>query len=103
MLALGIAIALTLGLSAVCSLMEAFILSTTVSEVESLKKRHQRAGGMLERFKTGIDETSSAILTLNTIANTLGASIVGVLAGSQFSGHPSEKMLLGIVTGGMVC
>jgi len=37
-------------------------------------------GNMLERFKTEIEETSSAILALNTIANTCGATFVGGLA-----------------------
>lgn len=102
MVALIVAIALTLGVSAFCSLLEAFILSTSVSEVESLKRRHPHLGAMLERFKTGIDETSAAILTLNTVANTLGASIVGVLAGHEFDGTPNQRLALGLVTGGMV-
>ena len=75
--ALLAAIAFTLGVSAFCSLLEAFVLSTTTVEVETLKQRHKRMGLMLEKFKTDIEETSSAILALNTIANTCGATFVG--------------------------
>lgn len=82
MTALVITIFLTLSTSAVCSLLEAFILSTTAADVEGLKKRHPVQGTMLERFKEGLDETSSAILTLNTIANTAGATVVGALNGT---------------------
>lgn len=96
-----IAIGFTLGVSAFCSLLEAFILSTTISEIEGLKKEHPKLGILLERFKVGIDETSSAILTLNTIANTAGATIVGVLAGqvleSKWLGFLSAGMVLGIL------
>ncbi|MFO7726676.1 MAG: hemolysin family protein [Oceanipulchritudo sp.] len=95
------AIGFTLGVSAFCSLLEAFILSTTMSEIEGLKKDHPKIGLLLERFKVGIDETSSAILTLNTIANTAGATIVGVLAGqvleSKWLGFLSAGMVLGIL------
>jgi CBS domain containing-hemolysin-like protein len=97
MAGLIIAIVLTLGVSAICSLLEAFILSTTMAEIEGLKKSHAKAGKLLETFKVGIDETSSAILTLNTIANTAGATIVGALAARVL-----ESTSLGFLSGGMV-
>ena len=78
--ALIIAFSFTLGVSAFCSLLEAFILSTTTVEIEELKKNRPQMGKMLETFKTEIEETSSAILALNTIANTCGATFVGGLA-----------------------
>jgi CBS domain containing-hemolysin-like protein len=74
------AIAFTIGISALCSVLEAMILSTTTAEIESLKKSHPRRGQKLEKYKLGLEETSSAILSLNTIANTLGATMVGGLA-----------------------
>lgn len=79
MTSLVTAIVLTLGTSAVCSLLEAFILSTTVAEIEALKRSHPGRGRLLQRFKEEIDESSSSILTLNTIANTAGAIVVGSL------------------------
>ncbi len=71
---------LTIVVSALCSLLEAMILSTTTAEIESLKNRHRARGKMLEHFKVDIEETSSAILSLNTIANTAGAVVSGGLA-----------------------
>jgi CBS domain containing-hemolysin-like protein len=97
MTALSIAIILTLGVSAFCSLLEAFILSVSMAEIEALKQDHPGPGRLLERFKAEIDETSSAILTLNTIANTAGATIVGALAAGVFA-----SAAVGWVSGGMV-
>jgi CBS domain containing-hemolysin-like protein len=77
-------------------MMEAMILSTTVADVESLKKRLPKRGLVLEKLKTEIGETISAILTLNTIANTLGATIVGGLAAKLFG-----SVWLAWVSGGL--
>jgi CBS domain containing-hemolysin-like protein len=76
---LVLVIVLTLGISFVCSLFEALVLSTTVAEIEALKKSRPRVGQTLEIIKSQIDETISAILTLNTIANSLGSVLIGVL------------------------
>ena len=75
-----LAIIFTIGISAICSILEAMILSTTTAELESLKKKYPKRGLKLEHYKIELEETSSAILSLNTIANTLGATIVGGLA-----------------------
>lgn len=80
MIELVIAVSITLGISAFCSLLEALLLSVSVSEIEGLKKVAPKRGKMLEAFKKDIEATSSAILSLNTIANTLGATITGGLA-----------------------
>jgi CBS domain containing-hemolysin-like protein len=74
-----LAIAVTLGISFVCSLLEALVLSTTVAEIESLKKTRPRRGQLLEIIKHEIDGTISAILTLNTMANGLGSVVIGAL------------------------
>ncbi|MCU0791320.1 MAG: hemolysin family protein [Opitutaceae bacterium] len=96
MLSLLIAILLTCGVSFICSLWEAMILSTTVGEIESLKNLRPKRGVVLERLKTRLEDTSSAILTLNTIANTLGSVIVGGLATKLFG-----NAVLGVVSAGM--
>ncbi len=90
---LVIAVSLTLLLSGLCSILEAMILSTTTAEIEALKQSHPRRGMMLDRFKTDIEETTSAILSLNTIANTLGATLVGGLA-AQLFGEGSHISLI---------
>lgn len=91
-----LAVAFTIGVSFACSLMEAMILSTTVTEVEALKKRSPRRGQALEALKTHLSETISAILTLNTVANTLGATIVGGLATQLFG-----EVWIGVISGGL--
>ncbi len=84
MLLLVLAITFTLGGSFFCSLFEALILSTTVSDIEALKKKSAKRGARLESLKTELDETISAILTLNTVANTLGSVTIGGLATRLF-------------------
>jgi CBS domain containing-hemolysin-like protein len=78
---------LTLSVSAVCSLLEAFVLSVSTAEIEQLKKNHTKQGQLLEEFKDKIDSTSSAILTLNTIANTAGMTWVGYLSATYTPDH----------------
>jgi CBS domain containing-hemolysin-like protein len=80
MLVLLLAIFFTLTISALCSLLEAMLLSTSTSEIEQLKIQHPKKGFLLEKLLKNLEETSSAILGLNTIANTLGASVAGGLA-----------------------
>jgi CBS domain containing-hemolysin-like protein len=77
---LVIAVVLTIGISALCSVLEAMILSITTAEIESFKNKCPKRGKILESFRSEIEETSSAILSLNTIANTLGATLAGGLA-----------------------
>ena len=89
-----LAVAFTIGVSALCSVLEAMILSTTTAEIEGLKKSHPKRGERLEKYKLEIEETSSAILSLNTIANTLGATMVGGLAVQIWSN--SENVLLNV-------
>ena len=89
---LAIAVALTIGTSALCSMLEAMILSVTTADIESFKIKAPRRGKLLEKFRNEIEETSSAILSLNTIANTLGATLAGGLAESSF-GNGSNSIL----------
>ena len=93
-----VAVALTIGVSALCSTLEAMILSITPAEIEALKKKASRKGKMLERYREEIEETTSSILSLNTIANTLGATLVGGLAEKAF-GDGGDSVL--IFAGGM--
>ncbi len=82
-----IAVILTLGVSFFCSALEAIMLSATTAEIEAFKLRKRRAGERFERYKKEIDETIPAILTLNTISNTFGAFICGILAAQVFPTH----------------
>jgi CBS domain containing-hemolysin-like protein len=86
----------TLVISAACSLFEAMILSTTVAEVESLKRTAPIRGEQLEKMRAKLDETLAALLALNTIATTLGSVMVGALAARQF-----DNTALGLIIGGL--
>lgn len=77
-----VAVVFTLGGSFVCSMLEALILSTTVAEIEALKRDKPRKGDLLEKLRTNLGDTIAAILSLNTIANTAGSAVVGGLAGA---------------------
>ncbi len=94
MLTLVIAIILTLLISAICSVLEAMILSTSPTDIEILKKKNLKAGEYLEEIRVDLEETISSILTLNTLANTLGAVLVGGMATKIFG-----EAALGIISG----
>jgi len=87
------AITLTIGVSALCSILEAMILSVTTAEIENFKNKAPRRGILLKRYRDEINETSSAILSLNTIANTLGATLVGGLAEKSFGGGENSLLI----------
>lgn len=71
---------LAIGVSFLCSLLEASLLSMPRSHVETLRERGTPTGRLLHRLKTEIDRPLAAILTLNTVAHTVGAAGVGAQA-----------------------
>jgi CBS domain containing-hemolysin-like protein len=68
---------LALGISFLCSLLEAIILSVTWSYIEILKKKEKGSGELLQKLKENIDQSLAAILTLNTVSHTIGAAGIG--------------------------
>lgn len=70
---------LILGVSFICSLLEAVFLSITPAYASVLTKEGKKAGPLLEHLKENINRPISAILTLNTISHTLGASAIGAM------------------------
>ena len=70
---------IAIALSASCSTLEATLLSTPLSYVTGLEEQGIKGAQRLKRLKQNPDRPISAILCLNTIANTVGASIVGSL------------------------
>ena len=66
-------------LSALCSMLEATLLSTPLSFITGLEEQGIKGAARLKKLKQNPDRPISAILCLNTIANTVGASIVGSL------------------------
>ena len=69
----------SIALSALCSMLEATLLSTPLSYITGLEEQGRKGAARLKRLKQNSDRPISAILCLNTIANTVGASIVGSL------------------------
>lgn len=63
--------------SFLCSLWEAVLLSITPSYAQIELQKGTRLGERLQAFKDDIDRPLAAILTLNTIAHTVGAIGVG--------------------------
>ena len=66
-------------MSALCSTLEATLLSTPLSYITGLEDQGVKGAKRLKKLKQHSDRPISAILCLNTIANTVGASIVGSL------------------------
>ena len=69
----------SIALSALCSMLEATLLSTPISFITGLEEQGVKGAERLKKLKQNPDRPISAILCLNTIANTVGASIVGSL------------------------
>lgn len=68
-----------LAVSALCSVLEATLLSTPLSYITGLEDTGVKGAKRLKKLKQNSDRPISAILCINTIANTIGASVVGSL------------------------
>jgi CBS domain containing-hemolysin-like protein len=65
-----------------CSISEATLLSARASHVQAM--RNSSAGRLIRSFKARVDLPIAAILTVNTLAHTIGASIAGASYSSLF-------------------
>ena len=88
---------LALSVSFICSTLESVILSVTHSHIGTLVKSNHRSGKLLQHLKDDINRPLAAILTLNTLANTVGAAGVGAQAHFIF-GSGSVAVVSGILT-----
>lgn len=92
---------LALLVSFLCSLMEAVFLSLSRAYVGVLVKQGSRSGKLLRYLKNKVDQPLSAILTLNTVANTVGAAGVGAqtlkVYGSQWVALASAILTFSIL------
>jgi CBS domain containing-hemolysin-like protein len=79
-LATGIAVIV----SALCSIIEAVLYSVPHSQVEVMARSGKKSGLILKKLKKNIQQPITAILTLNTIANTMGAAVAGASAAVVF-------------------
>ena len=72
---------LALFFSFLCSIAEAVLLSITPSYIEKLKINNPEKAARIKRLRfDNVDRSLAAILTLNTIAHTVGAIVAGAKA-----------------------
>ena len=90
---------LALFFSTLCSILEATVLSSTPSYIESMDKNSysQKSIDLVKEMKGDIDKSISAILTLNTFAHTMGAAGVGAQAAIVF-GEQWQSLVAFILT-----
>jgi len=80
MIELVVAAGLAISISAMCSLFEAVLYSVPVGHIETMAESGRKSGKILRSLRERVDRPIAAILSLNTIANTAGATIAGAAA-----------------------
>jgi len=75
---------LALAISFLCSIVEAVILSVTAPYIRTKEMEGATSAKYLRNLKSTIDRPLSAILTINTVAHTVGAAGVGAQAVAVF-------------------
>jgi len=80
-------IAIALVFSFLCSIAEAVLLSVTTPYIALLEKEGHHSGELLKELKEDVNRPLAAILTLNTIAHTLGAAGAGAQAAAVFGSN----------------
>ncbi len=83
--------------SFICSILEAVLLSVTPTFINVKKQEGKSYANALELLKKDVDKPLIAILTLNTIAHTVGAILVGVQAEKVFGNGNNAIMIVSSV------
>ncbi len=87
--------------SFLCSLLESVLLSISITHVSVLEKNGSHSGKIMAELKENINRPLAAILTINTVANTVGAAGVGaqtmVLYGNEWVAVASGILTLSIL------
>ena len=86
-----------LSISFLCSVLEAVLLSTPMSFVTMKEDDGSSQARLLKKYKTDIDKPIAAILSLNTVAHTIGAAGVGAEAVKIF-GEASFGIVSAVLT-----
>lgn len=92
-----LAVAFALSISALCSLLEATLLSFTPSQVAALSERRPRLAAIWQGFKRDIQRPIAVILLVNTSAHTIGATVAGAKFEEVFiagQGHGQHALIL---------
>ncbi|MEE2759293.1 MAG: CNNM domain-containing protein [Candidatus Thermoplasmatota archaeon] len=93
---------LAIGASFLCSILEAVLLSTTRGHVAVLESNGSRAASMWIRYKEDPERPLTAILTLNTIAHTVGALGVGTQVEAIHEGQYAMAIASALLTIGVL-
>ena len=93
---------LALGASFLCSILEAVLLSTTRGHVAVLESGGSSTASLWVRFKEDPERPLTAILTLNTIAHTVGALGVGTQVESIHEGQYAMAVASALLTIGVL-
>ncbi|MBV7317123.1 CNNM domain-containing protein [Shewanella sp. NIFS-20-20] len=94
MVTLIIIILVAVGVSFLCSVFEAVLLSVTPSYIANLAHTNPKAAAKLSKQKENVESPLVSILTLNTIAHTVGAAVAGAQAAKVFGDD-----MLGVFSG----
>ena len=85
---------IAIGVSFFCSIAEAVLLSVTPGHISLMQKKGQKSAELLTKIKEDINVPLAAILSLNTIAHTVGAAGTGAQAAHVFG-----EGYLGVISG----
>ena len=87
-----------LSLSFLCSVLEAVLLSTPMSYISMRENQGSKTATLRKQYKNNVDRPVGAILSLNTIAHTIGSAGVGAesikIFGEQYFGLISAILTL---------
>ena len=83
-----------LGISFLCSLLESSLMSTSYSYIIAREEEGDKNASLIRKYKTEPEKPLAAILSLNTIANTIGAAGVGLQTNVVFG-----EAWFGVVSG----
>lgn len=81
-----------------CSLFEAALYAVTPSQLELLRQRGVRGAERLAALRADVEEPIAAILTINTITHTVGASVCGAMVADYYGGNASVGIFAAVFT-----
>jgi len=87
MFSLLIVASLTLLASFLCSLFEAALYSIRPARVEVMRAEGRPGAARLAKMRDDVEEPIAAILTINTIAHTIGAAWCGAMVGERYGSN----------------
>lgn len=90
-------VSLALVVSFLCSLLEASLLTMTPSGIRSAEEKGATWAGKLKLLKDDVERPLAAILTLNTVAHTMGAAGAGAQYAKLY-GAGSEAIFAAVLT-----